>query len=235
MKRGADGGWLVQVLCLALFSSLVAGAEEADLGSLLDRAIQQEILNLPPNSQHLPELADGVIPPPWIESAGKEFVDAWKVWRLVSYPGGNANDPKPPQIKREELIDAYSNPKPFEDLLRRVIDANPPPDPSEFDRVTYETQSWCGNSADGFMDYWIKGRSLCLLRKGNPYDAMLALGYPDQASREWFFGLFGVEREKFMIGAWLNGLHFLDTCQSGGDKTARMAIACAEKNWGPPN
>ena len=74
---------LLKLACLAAFIYPQARGEEEDIGKLLDQAIEREVAKLQPNSLKLPAPKDGIKPPPMIQSAGKEFVDAWQDWSVV--------------------------------------------------------------------------------------------------------------------------------------------------------
>lgn len=234
MKRKSHLLRLLKLACLVACVCPQARGEEQDIGKLLDQAIEREVAKLPPNSLKLPEPASELHPPPWIESAGTEFVRAWRTWAQIMAPRSFSKaQENPPDSK--DLINAYSNPKPFLDLLKRSIEANPPPDPAEYPRFTYETNSGgfvCGDVGDEFRQLYRSGLTLCLLRRGSYFEILQMDGFLKNPARNPLLKMFGVNPEEFMVGGWFNrqfDSRFL--CYNGGEITARILMDWADCRW----
>jgi hypothetical protein len=214
-------------LALLVLSAAALPAHGQDMERLLDEAIQREIARLAPDSLKLPEPAGEVIPPPLIQQAGKDFVKAWQTWERV-LASASVIDPKSSPPVPKHLINAATDREPFHALLTRCIEAQPPPELSEFNRFTYSDGSFC---ADGFMSFARrseKGITLVRLRSGDFSEALKKLSF-NQEPPAPFLRAFGVSQEEFRLGAWLHRHDDLDEiCKAGGELTARLLMDWAD-------
>jgi hypothetical protein len=224
LERSIRSGRWILAFVAAFVCQLTHGQ---DLNADLLHAIQRATSAIAPNSLELPHSADLPSPPPEVEAAGKDFVNAWNVWtRIMSNPPSETK-PAPDEM---HLINAATDRR-FGDLLKRALAASPPPDPSEFDRFTYSDGSFC---ADGMLYHErlkINGMALTLLRHGRHFEALRELSAYDEAVIAPLLKAFNVEPEKFRFGAWLDKkLPSEDLCSSGGERTARMMLEWVQKH-----
>ena len=215
--------WLVSCICPQ------ARGEEVDIGRLLDQAIEREVAKLQPNSLTLPVPVTELNPPPLIQDAGKDFVSAWRVWATVMAP---RTEDKPATLPedRKRLVNVDESWEPFHDLLKRSIEADPPPELAEFPQFTLTSLSWYG-SADGFRVIYAKGVGLTLLRQKKMHQALKMEGLKESA-RDSILMAFGVDPEEFRIGGWLNEAGYpAALCEDGGERTARMLMDWMDFRW----
>jgi hypothetical protein len=194
--------------------------------SLLDAAIEKKAKEIPANSLSLPEVPEIGAPPASVSQAGAEFVEAWKLYRTVTARRPRNPEAPSPGDGGGDRINAYKEWEKFEDLLRRTVDAEPPPDISEYGRFTYSSLDWCGDGAMTFSSRYQNGLALAMLRNGKPFDALQLIG---PAKAELLLPAFGVDPETFRIGEWLAKQSLPDhICKTGKDKSARMLMDWAD-------
>ncbi len=169
-------------------------------------------------------------PPRLIQSAGEDFVRAWRSWNTVSLPSPRrAISPAAPPEKR---INVHEDSPPFYDLLTRTIEAEPPPKPEEYARFIYNGFDGCANGVMHFEWLSERGHTLSLLRSGEHFDALKQLSGQPGFARDNLLRAYGIDPEEFEIGRWLHKLCMPDgLCRQGGEKTAAMLLKWAKLRW----
>ncbi|MES2440788.1 MAG: hypothetical protein V4584_17105 [Verrucomicrobiota bacterium] len=197
MKFGSSRILALVPAFLALFLCFPAAGK--DIGTALDEAILQQTSALVPGSLKLPTAPGENLPPPIVQAAGKEFIRAWQTYdaiRALQLASRQAVKPK----AEADLINAATEHEKFADLLQRCIRAEPPPEPSEFSRFTYDDQSTCGSGPMTFLDTSEKASTLLLLRRGQYLEALPQLSRTTGPARDALLRAFGVDPEEFRIG-----------------------------------
>lgn len=205
--------------------------EDRDPAKDILLAIDRELATLPENSLTLPEAAEMPEPPPNVTEAGEDFVTAWRLYRTIAMrPPGSDTKQSPPD--RETLINAHEEWKLFHDLITRTIEADTPPDPSEYARYTYSSLDWCGVSGSSFSRRHETGLILANIRHGNHLEALRMLSVYNRPSRDTLLRAFGADPEMFVIGEWLNKKCRADViCETGGEPTAVMLMRWIDLNF----
>ena len=170
----------------------------------------------------MPEIGS---PPATVSEAGADFVEAWKIYQIVTANRPRSPDAPSPRDGNKDLINAGKEWEKFEDLLRRTVEADSPPDLSEYKRFTYSSLDWCADGAMTFSSRYQNGLALVMLRNGKTFDALQLLASTGSTKTELLLPAYGADPETFRIGDWLAKKSLPDRiCKTGGDKTARMLM-----------
>jgi hypothetical protein len=189
----------------------------------LGAAIEKLAKEIPANSLQLPKNSEVGNPPAIISEAGVDFAEAWKLYHSVI--PNRSNDAPFPRKDGKDLINANKEWEKFEDLLRRTIEADSPPDLLDYERFTYSSFDWCGDGVMNFSYRYKLGLALAMMRHGKTLDALQLLESVGSPATSLLLPAFGIDHESFKIGRWLIAKSSPDLiCTTGGEKTARMLM-----------
>ncbi|MGJ8643518.1 MAG: hypothetical protein ACSHX9_08940 [Luteolibacter sp.] len=217
--------WQAGVVILACSAApLLADLnEDRDPAKDILRAIDHELSSLEENSLELPNSEDEAEPPSFITEAGDDFVTAWRLYRDI------VMQPREPSskvaIEEKNLINAHEEWELFKDLITRTIEADPPPEISEYSRFTYSSLDSCGDGSMTFMRRYKTGLILANIRHGNHYEALKMYSDYNRPSCDILLRAFGADAEMFSVGKWLNKRCLVDeVSKTGGERTATMLM-----------
>lgn len=218
-------GGRISIARLALF---IVTAALPVRGQEIEQSLDEEILKqtsaLAPNSLLLPPATRDLVPPPVVQAAGKDFFRAWRTYVSIrNLASTAAQSPEAPVGK--DLTNAATEWAKFNDLLRRCIESESPPDLSEFSRFNYADDSFCGIGSMMFSDNLEKGRTLVLLRQGKHLEVLQRLFGNPAPARDSLLRAFGIDPEELQLGAWLAETATPEvSCETGGELSARMLM-----------